>query len=165
MSENRNHNSRNYRNDRGFRHDNGFQKKRSSAILPPPAIIQAYEEISEGAADRLLEMAEIEQNHRHDWEAAYLRSYTRSHRIGQLTGIAFLGALIYSVIHLASTGAETTAITVAVAGFLTMSLSGVVAYKTRKFERKPRKFVDKNQSQHSRQNEEELEEEVEKELV
>jgi uncharacterized membrane protein len=39
-----------------------------SGPLPPPAILREYDEISPGAADRIIAMAEKEQSHRHSWE-------------------------------------------------------------------------------------------------
>lgn len=41
--------------------------------MPPPTMLRGYEEITPGAADRIIAMAEREQAHRHVWETHALR--------------------------------------------------------------------------------------------
>jgi len=36
--------------------------------IPPPAIVEGYEKIITGGADRILKLAEKEQRHRHQWD-------------------------------------------------------------------------------------------------
>lgn len=115
--------------------------KRSHSILPPPHILQEYERLSEGATDRLIEMAEIEQAHRHDWEDDCLRAYTKSHRIGQLFGFIAALAIVGVTYLLATSGNGETASVVAASGFLMLIVNTLVIAKTRRFERKPRKFT------------------------
>jgi uncharacterized membrane protein len=114
--------------------------RRSHSILPPPHILQEYEKLSEGATERLLEMAEIEQAHRHDWEDDALRSYTKSHRIGQLFGFIIALAIVGVALYLAVNGYGQTAAVVAASGFLSLTINSLVTAKTRRFDRKPRKF-------------------------
>lgn len=40
----------------------------AASFSGPPAILREYDEISPGAADRIIAMAEKEQSHRHSWE-------------------------------------------------------------------------------------------------
>jgi uncharacterized membrane protein len=41
--------------------------------IPPPEQFGGYEKILPGSADRILKMAEKEQDHRHEWESGHLR--------------------------------------------------------------------------------------------
>ena len=45
--------------------------------VPPPDLLRQYEEISPGFADRLIQMAEAQQNHRHQLEQQHLDGYIR----------------------------------------------------------------------------------------
>jgi uncharacterized membrane protein len=115
--------------------------KRSHSILPPPHILQEYERLSEGAADRLIEMAEMEQAHRHDWEDDCLRAYTKSHRIGQLFGAIVALAIVGCSLYLAVSGNELAASALSAFGFGALIINSLVTAKTRRFDRKPRKFA------------------------
>jgi len=82
--------------------------------LPPPEIIQQYEHILPGSAERLLRLVEQEAEHRRSLEAQQLRSEIIEKRVGQwmaffvalftigagaytaLNGAQILGALIGS---------------------------------------------------------------------
>jgi len=117
-------------------------KKRSHFLLPPPAILEAYEQMSPGATDRLIEMAENEQNHRHAWEDKALSSYVLSNRLGMIFGSFVAIMIISSSIYLAQNGDNKTAIAIAAFGFASLTVSSLVTLKVRKFERKPRKLRD-----------------------
>jgi uncharacterized membrane protein len=63
-----------------------------SGPLPPPAALEQFERSAPGAADRILGMAEREEEHRHTQERAMLRSDTQARARGQW--MAFLVALV-----------------------------------------------------------------------
>jgi uncharacterized membrane protein len=54
--------------------------------LPPPSILRGYDEISPGAADRIIAMAEREQAHRHSWEQRALSAERWYSMVGLLAG-------------------------------------------------------------------------------
>jgi len=68
-----------------------------SGPLPPPSYLRDYETIIVGAADRIIAMAEKEQNHRHDWERSALRNTTIGLWFGFFIALGLLGGAIYSV--------------------------------------------------------------------
>ena len=125
----------------GNRHNGS---KRSHSILPPPHILQEYERLSEGATDRLIELAEIEQSHRHDWEDACLRGYIKSHRIGQLFGVIIAIAILISASYLAINGDRQSAAIISISGFISLVINSIVTATTRRFDRKPRKYTQKH---------------------
>lgn len=138
---NHNHNN-NYRNNNNNNNNNnrrrysGSRNRRSHSILPPVAVLERY---GEDGKNRLITMAEEEQIHRHDWEAAYLRAYTRSHRFGQFFGFIVSLALIYTVFSLSQAGDPETAIALALGGFFALGMCALVGIKTRRISRRPRR--------------------------
>ncbi len=62
------------------------------APLPPPAMLEHYERVLPGSADRILRMAEQQSAHRQELEARKLRSDIRNESLGQI--LAFTLALV-----------------------------------------------------------------------
>lgn len=67
--------------------------------IPPPALFEHYDEVVPGAADRILKMAEKEQDHRHAWEMEEIRESFWAQKlglcIGGLTFSGLIGGAIY----------------------------------------------------------------------
>jgi uncharacterized membrane protein len=62
--------------------------------LPPPAAFREFENVIPGSADRILRMAEIEQQHHIACERLALPAKLKAHAVGQcLGGCVLLGAL------------------------------------------------------------------------
>jgi uncharacterized membrane protein len=108
------------------------------ADLPPPEVLQAYEEIVPGTTKKLLQMAEREQQHRHAWEDAYLIRQTKSYRIGQLFG--FVAALVIIILAsiLAISDKTEAATIVAVPGLLVLTATSILAYLPKKYSPPPK---------------------------
>lgn len=72
-----------------------------SGPLPPPQVLQGYEDTLPGAAERILHMAEQEQKHRHGFDDELGRSVTRQQERGQifafLLGAGALGLAAFMV--------------------------------------------------------------------
>jgi uncharacterized membrane protein len=62
--------------------------------IPPPALFRQFEEILPGSADRILRMAEKEQDHRIDWEQSALRIDARNSFLGLRLGFGALLILV-----------------------------------------------------------------------
>ena len=63
----------------------------SSRPLPPPSMYRAYDEVLPGSAERILRMAEREQDHRIESERDTLRQVPHQHRLGTLVALSSLG--------------------------------------------------------------------------
>jgi uncharacterized membrane protein len=115
-------------NNNRFRNSNN-DSRNSNIIpsLPSPTILQEYEYATEGAADRILQMAEIEQDSRNDWENDYLQYYKKSLRIGQLFGFILLLAVIAAYVYLSKSGFHTSAFYLAGVAFGSVAISSVFA--------------------------------------
>lgn len=70
-----------------------------SGPLPPPEMLEKYERLLPGAAERLFQMAEKEQAHQHKTIAEVTKSVGQSQKRGQVLGfILAMSALISSVV-------------------------------------------------------------------
>lgn len=72
-----------------------------SGPLPHPKILREYNNICPGAADRILQLAEKQMEHRHDMEKTLIRSNSRNSFLGILfaflLGLLIIGGGIYCV--------------------------------------------------------------------
>ena len=82
--------------------------------LPPPEMLDEYEKVLPGAAERIFKMAETEQGHRVSWERKALKAVTR----GQWFGFTIAIVAILISAGLAVEGYTTMAIVLAGGGLL-----------------------------------------------
>lgn len=68
-----------------------FRAESFSGPLPPPEMLQKYNEVSPGLADRIVSMAEKQSDHRRDLEKKVVYSNARRALVGQI--MAFVIAL------------------------------------------------------------------------
>jgi uncharacterized membrane protein len=94
-------------------------------ILPSPTILQEYEYASDGAAARIIEMAEVEQDRRNEWELEYMRFYKKSLRLGQLFGFLLLVIIVLAVVSLANQGKDQVAQILAASAFLSVAIASI----------------------------------------
>jgi uncharacterized membrane protein len=84
------------------------QSSSFSGPLPPPDILQHYEDVVPGAADRIFKMAENQANHRQDLEGRVIRSDILKSYFGLAAGFAVaVVAIVGGVI--VATGGQGTA--------------------------------------------------------
>lgn len=57
-----------------------------SGPLPPPSVLESYNDVSPGSADRIIAMAEREQQQRHAWDNGLLATERRYAVLGLLAG-------------------------------------------------------------------------------
>lgn len=90
--------------------------------LPHPEHFALYDETLPGAAERILRMAEKEQDHRHAWERTELRWEMGLAAVGQLV-VSFVALLIAGgIIYLALDGKEIAAASLAVVSTIVVAL-------------------------------------------
>jgi len=66
------------------KNNNKFRNNKPNNILPPSYILEEYEQIAPGSAEKIIDMVDIEQDHRHKFENRSLSSYIINYRIGQI---------------------------------------------------------------------------------
>ena len=75
-----------------------------SGPLPPPSLYGQYERVLEGSAERILAMAEREQQHRTAWESKQLEVAASEATGGQWLGFVVVIICIGSAVYLSSIG-------------------------------------------------------------
>ena len=86
--------------------------------LPPPAMFSSYDETLPGAAERLFQMAEKEQNHRISWENKALKGSNDATTRGQWLGfvMSIIGILVAG--YIAIEGATIVGVVIAGGSFV-----------------------------------------------
>jgi uncharacterized membrane protein len=137
------------RSNENYRGNRPFQPQ---SILPSPAILQEYEYATDGAAARIIEMAEIEQDRRNEWEAEYMRFYKKSLRIGQLFGFILLVLVVLATMSLSSQGKDDVAAILAGSAFFSVAIASVFSSgSAKRNSRRPRHGNKKPYNRHERQ--------------
>ncbi len=94
--------------------------------LPHPEILEGYDYVIEGSAERILNMFENEQKHRHSWESRALRIHSISTVLGQLLGFLIAVAVFGSAIVIGLYGDTNTAAFIWVFGLAIVVMAGLV---------------------------------------
>ncbi len=142
-------NRKRYSNDRNQRDFSFRPEQRNHNILPSPGVLESYEEIAPGSVNKILEMAKLEQEHRHAWENKYLKSMAYTTRVGQLLGFALAIILIYSAMALVADKNDTLASVVVFSGFSFLMIAALASANSRKHINRPKRNFeghDKHQS-------------------
>ncbi len=107
-----------------------------SGPLPPPQILQRYEEIVPGAADRILKMTEKQMNHRIDLEKTVIKGDSKRSYLGLIAGFIVAISAIGGAIYLAANGHGLAG--GVIGGSATVGLASVFVYgsNARRAERK-----------------------------
>lgn len=88
-----------------------------SGPIPPPNIIKGYEDVLPGSADRIIQMAEKQMEHRQDMEVIMTRSESRDGLLGVLFAFTLgICSLIASVVIVVMVPQNAGAISSAVLG-------------------------------------------------
>jgi uncharacterized membrane protein len=115
--ERRRHN-KNHRTFRPAQNRENFESSNPSyGILPAPGILESYEEIAEGSVAKIIDMAKLEQEHRHKWEMNYLRVMAYNQRVGQLLAFIMAIVVIFTSMSFVMSGEFAFALVIAVLGF------------------------------------------------
>ncbi len=75
-----------------------------SGPIPPPSALQGYENIIPGSANRILEMAEKQTEHRIELEKIVIQGDTTRSYVGLIAGFILSAMVIVGGIYLISTG-------------------------------------------------------------
>lgn len=120
-----------------------FNSNAKWPLIPSPAILESYEEIAPGSTNKILELLEKEQKHRHSLELRKLRNISYTRNILQLISGVIAICIIYSSILLTTKYDRTgLAVFMFIAGFaciLTMNLANLSSLVKKKHNFKERK--------------------------
>ena len=97
--------------------------------LPPPHILKGYNDIVPGAADRLLQMAERQSDHRMEMERAVVSADSRRSYIGLVAAFVLSAGIIGGGLYIIALGHQWPG--VLLIGVNVVSLAGVFVYGSR----------------------------------
>jgi uncharacterized membrane protein len=100
--------------------------KKTIEVLPSPEVLESYDYVVEGSAERIIGMFEREQKHRHDWEARALRVHMVSSILGQILGFLIAMAIFISASLIGIYGDKTLGATIWVFGMSIVVMSALV---------------------------------------
>jgi uncharacterized membrane protein len=131
---------RNNKNRKPSRRDNfSRQPETIENILPSSEILEKFEDAVPGSVADLIEMAKIEQKHRHDWQEKYLKSHNISTRIGQICGLVYNIILLGVVYNLINSGEKELAMNLFTINAVVIAFVVIVTtFERRVFSRRPR---------------------------
>lgn len=75
-----------------------------SGPLPPPSLYREYNEVVPGSAERILGMAEKNQEHRHSWETNALNHAANDRKREHYLGFGLMLIVIFATVYLAVIG-------------------------------------------------------------
>ncbi|MFK7974211.1 MAG: DUF2335 domain-containing protein [Rickettsiaceae bacterium] len=81
--------------------DLGILKKQYEHVLPPLEMMEEYEEQYPGTFDKLFNMAEKEQQHKHAIDLANMEQYKQANRLGKIFAIIVVVLIILGSVVLA----------------------------------------------------------------
>ena len=126
-------------NDRNAHGKFGKQggSRRNPEGLPSPEILEAYDTVMKGSAERIVGMFEREQNHRHAWELRALRVHQFSTILGQLLGFLIAVAIFVSASVIGMHGNPSIAAFIWVFGMAIVMMAALVWWYAKSLGQRP----------------------------
>lgn len=105
--------------------------------LPAADLLRSYDSVVPGAAGRIIEMFEREQQHRHQWELKALKIHQFSTVLGQLLGFLIAVAIFVSATVIGMHGNQTTAAFIWVFGMAIVTMAALVWWYAKSLGQRP----------------------------
>lgn len=102
--------------------DANVVRKKYQHILPPIEMIEHYEELNPGTLDKLLDMAEREQNHRHSLDLMTLEKYNRATALGRVFSLVYVAFISITSLMLVAAGSIFVAAVFAFSAFACITI-------------------------------------------
>lgn len=124
-----------------YKKNNNYKYKQPSQyILPPVSLLEEYESLVPGSSEKIIDMVDVEQDHRHRWENKALRAYVWSYRLGQCFAFISLIIILYTALYsLQVLNNPNFAFTIIGLGFILHITITILSIKRKKFFERPRK--------------------------
>ena len=100
--------------------------KKYRHVLPPIEMIEQYEELYPGTLQKLLDMAQLEQNHRHARDLLEIDGQDRAAKLGKMFGLILVAIISLGAIILVTLGSALIGALFALFGF---SCITIVSYQ------------------------------------
>lgn len=124
-------------NDRRDQFNKKPGSRRNPEGLPSPEVLEAYDTVMQGSAERIVGMFEREQIHRHEWERRALKVHHYSTLLGQLLGFMIAIAIFVSATIIGLNGNATTAAFLWVFGMAIVTMAAMVWWYAKSMGQRP----------------------------
>ena len=84
--------------------DLNIGRKKYQSMLPPIDMIEEYEELYPGTLDKLFDMTQKEQNHRHSLNLLEIKNHAKATALGRICALVFISIVVISSLILALLG-------------------------------------------------------------
>ena len=111
--------------------------QRAPEGLPAPELLKSYDSVVGGSAERILNMFEREQGHRHAWELKALKVHQFSTVLGQLLGFMIAVAIFVSATIIGMHGNQTVAAFIWVFGMAIVTMAALVWWYAKSLGQRP----------------------------
>ncbi|MDA9163409.1 DUF2335 domain-containing protein [Rickettsiaceae bacterium] len=120
-------------------------RKQYNHVLPPIDMMEQYEEVHPGTFDKLLDMAEKEQNHRHSMDLLAMEKHNRATRLGRVFALIFVGIISATTLMLVIADSVFAASIFASTAFASIAIISYLYSKNsinKEFKRRPQRSPD-----------------------
>ncbi len=114
------------------RSDHGVVRRKYKSILPPIDLIEEYEELYPGTFEKVLDMAQKEQNHRHSMDLLEMERYNRATKLGRVFSLLYVAIVSMTTLILAFNDNVPVAAMFATASFAVIAVVSYLYSKTSK---------------------------------
>jgi hypothetical protein len=109
--------------------DANLIRKKYRHVLPPIEMIEQYEELYPGTLERLLDMAQLEQNHRHSRDLLEIEEQERATKLGKMFGLGLVAIISVGAIILVTLGSTLIGALFALCGFSCITIVSYLSSK------------------------------------
>lgn len=102
--------------------DANVVRKKYQHVLPPIDMLEHYEELNPGTLDKLLDMAEREQNHRHSIDLMAMEKHNRATTLGRVFSLVFVAFISITALMLVIAGSIFVAAVFAFSAFACITI-------------------------------------------
>ncbi len=97
-------------------------RKKYQHVLPPVEMLEHYEELNPGTLEKLLDMAEREQNHRHSIDLMAMEKHSKATQLGRMFALVFVAFISITSLMLVIAGSFIVASVFAFAAFACITI-------------------------------------------
>ncbi len=130
--------------------DASLIRKKYKHVLPPIEMTEQYEELYPGTFEKLLDMAQREQNHRHSMDLLEIERHARATKLGRMFALVFVAIVACGAVILAAIGEALIATLFALFAFSCITIVSYLYSKTYTKKSRIGLGVNNNRSNNSR---------------
>lgn len=113
-----------------YQSDANLIRKKYKHVLPPIEMTEQYEELYPGTFEKLLDMAQREQNHRHSMDLLEIERHARDTKLGRMFALIFIAIIAFGTVILAALGGVLIATLFALFAFCCITIVSYLYSKT-----------------------------------